>query len=139
MYIPLPFPFCSQCNKKGNESFHRNCGGLLEINPDNNIVRCKKCNEKWNIWKSTYYCTCGNTFKASEVKKSVEDTIELCQLCAEELELRELAYWKRKKMATESKRTFVEKFFRGLGYISGMLFEKLVDYALQLFEAIICK
>lgn len=134
MYIPLPFPTCTQCNKNGNKSFHTKCGGLLEIDPACDDVHCLKCNKNWNIWNSVYHCSCGHTFKASEVKKSVEDMIELCQLCAEELDLFQSAYWKRKQLASNSRRIYVEQFFKGLGYISGILFEKLVDFALELFE-----
>ncbi len=134
MYIPLPFPVCSQCNEKEDNSFHTECGGLLEIDPSNNNVHCRKCNKNWNIWDSTYHCSCGHTFQATEVEKSVEDIIELCELCAEELDLCQEAYWKRKQLTSDSKRIYVENFFRKLGYISGVLFEKLVDFALQLFE-----
>lgn len=131
MYILLPFPVCNKCGKKGSESYHTNCKGILEIDPDNNNVRCQKCKKEWNIWDSIYHCTCGNTFKASEVKDAVENVIELCHLCAEELDLNQSAYWKRKQLAQESKRTFVERFFKGLGYIAGSLFERLVDLAME--------
>lgn len=133
MYIPLPFPTCNQCKKNEIKSFHTKCGGLLEIDPNTNNVHCTKCNKNWDIWDSTYHCSCGHTFEATEVKKSVDNVIELCQLCAEELDLYQSAYWKRKQLAEDSQRTYIENFFRGLGYISGILFEKLVDFTLQLF------
>lgn len=139
MYIPLPFPVCSQCKKKKNESYHTKCGGLLEIDPDNNNVHCKKCEKDWDIWDSTYHCSCGHTFKASEVKKSVEDVIELCHMCAEELDLLQSAYWKRKQLACDSRKKYIENFFNKLGYASGVLFEKLVDFALEVFEKIMLK
>ena len=136
MYIPLPFPICPQCNKNGEQSLHTKCEGLLEIDPDSNSVHCIKCDKKWDIWDSVYHCSCGHTFKAVEVKKAVEDVVELCQLCAEELDLLQAAYWKRKQLVNSSKRAYAENFFRSLGYVSGVLFEKLVDFALQLFELI---
>ena len=133
MYIPLPFPECSTCHCNNNNSYHKDCSGLLEIDPYSEIVHCTSCDEKWNVWDSTYHCTCGHVFEAHEIKGAVDDILEMCKLCAEELDLMQTAYWKRQQLTTESKRTFIEIFFRGLGYVAGVLFQKLVDIALKLF------
>jgi hypothetical protein len=103
----------------------------IDPNPLSENVRCVSCGANWNIWDSKYYCTCSHIFEACQVKSAVDDVLNTCRLCAEELDLMQAAYFRRKQLSTESKRTYVEKFFKGLGFVAGILFEKLVDIVLR--------
>lgn len=139
MYVPLPFPYCNKCRRKWPESYHftSGCHGLLEIDPDKKKVCCTKCKRTWDIWESEYHCVCGEVFTAHEVQSAVEDLIEDCRLCAEELTLLQSAYWKRVDLAKDSKKVFVEKTLRELGYgvgkLAGYVFEKIAEYVFELF------
>lgn len=135
----MPFPYCRRCKKKYPNSYHNssNCHGLLEIDPDTEIVRCTgTCKKSWKIWDSEYHCSCGEVFKAREVKKSVDELIDDCRLCAKELELMQSAYWRRTSLAKESGRDFVKDILNNLGYtvskMAGYAFEKLVDFVMEL-------
>jgi len=135
MLIPLPFPKCYNCYMNYNESYHKDCGGVLEIDPKTLEVYCKSnASHHWNIWTSQYHCSCGNVFEAKDVKYAVDEIIENCKLCAEELDLMQQAYWRRKEMSRVSQRNWAEKFFYSLGYISGGIIERLVDLVLSLFK-----
>ena len=138
MRIPLPFPYCQKCGKKSLNSYHHtgSCGGLLEIDPDTIEVTCTKCKHSWNIWNSRYFCSCGNVFEAKEVKEAVDELIEDCKLCAEEIELLEQARRIRRKVSQDSKETFVAGLLDELGHsvgkIAGYAFTKLVEFIVEL-------
>ena len=137
MKLPLPFPYCPKCEKQHSISYHKDCGGALEIDPETEIVYCPKCGKNWDSWDSEYHCRCGNTFEANEVKKSVNELIEDCRECAELLELETRAYWKRKRITEESKRGFISDFIKGLGYslgkAAGYVIEKIVEFVVSIF------
>lgn len=139
MYVPLPFPYCKQCRKKWPESYHATpgCNGLLEIDPDIKLVHCTNCNRTWDIWDSEYHCVCGAVFLAKEVQGAVEDLVEDCRLCAEELELLQSAYWKRRTLSKQSMRSFIEDMLNRLGYsagqMAGYVVEKIIDFIIETF------
>lgn len=126
MYIQLPFPLCPKCHNKTMDSFHKNCGGKLQINPSINEVYCPKCNKKWNIWDSNYYCSCGNVFTAKDIYNELKNILELCQLCADELNMQSMAKRKRVELVYSAKRSYVEKFVKSVGYVAGVLFQNIV-------------
>lgn len=139
MYVPMPFPYCNRCRKKHPNSYHNynGCHGLLEIDPSTETVRCTgECKKTWNIWNSEYHCSCGKVFVAKEIKNSVNELIEDCRLCAEELALMQDAYWRRANLAKESKRIFAGDILSSLGYtvskMAGYTFEKLIDFVLDI-------
>lgn len=139
MYVPLPFPYCKQCGKKRPESYHsaHGCDGLLEIDPDIDLVNCTECNRTWNIWDSEYHCACGAVFSAREVQEAVEDLISDCRLCAEELDLMQSAYWRRRELSDTSMRGFIGDALNRLGYsmskMAGYIVEKIMDFVLEVF------
>lgn len=140
MYVPLPFPYCRNCKRRWPESYHFSpgCNGALEIDPDTKVVHCTKCSRTWDIWESEYHCACGAVFSAQEVQGAVEDLIADCRLCAEELELMQSAYWKRKDMSEKSMRSFIEKALNEVGYttskMAGYVVEKLINFVFEIFS-----
>lgn len=139
MNIPLPFPYCNKCKQKYPQSYHgdNDCDGLLEINPSTEEVYCTKCGHHWNIWNSHYRCRCGNTFHATEVKEAVDELIEDCQLCAEELMIIERARSLRIQLANQSADSFISGLLNKLGFsigrIAGYTITKIFEYIKSLF------
>ena len=136
MKIPMPFPYCPKCKKKSLESYHHKpgCNGLMYIDPDTEMVSCSKCSDEWLIWKSTYHCSCGHIFKASEVKEEVNSLIQDCKYAAAMILLDQKAYWKRKQMTQESKTKFFTGLFEGLGYTIGKNIGYITHYILEFFS-----
>lgn len=139
MYVPMPFPYCRLCRKKWDSyAIHKNCGGVLELDPDAKTIRCTKCHGEWPLWESIFHCPRDHSFEANEIEIAVNELIDDCKLVAEELELMSTAYWRRTQMAQESKREFVRNSLEDIGYsasrIAGYLFEKIVDFILDLFK-----
>lgn len=134
MLVPLPFPPCPACHSSGKQSFHRKCGGLLEVNPDSYEVFCKKCGTHWLLTKSKYYCSCGYSFEAEEVKEKLDYIIELCKICAKELELGKESEQFRIGALKGSIRVFVSEILNGLGMLSGMLLESIIQAVLEFWK-----
>ena len=57
----------------------------MEINSDNSEVMCPSCGDHWPIWSSSYYCSCGYVFSATEVSVEVEAIVANAKLIANEL------------------------------------------------------
>lgn len=115
MFIPMPFPKCPKCAKLGENGYHRKCGGALEINPDTNTVKCPKCDKKWDVWDSKYYCSCGNEFTSSEVHGAVEDMLMICKICIDNIAEQQQSQARRNKLAEDSVRSFIMGIFEHLG------------------------
>lgn len=139
MYVPMPFPYCNRCGKKwGGTAVHSVCGGELELDPDNRVVRCTRCSHSWQICDTLFHCPHEHVFAATEVETSINELIEDCRLVAEELVILQRSFSRRKAMGEESRREFVRGSLEGFGYsvgrIAGYAFERLVDFVLELFK-----
>ena len=132
MNIPLPFPYCPECGNDSRYCYHASddCEGLLEIDPDTEVVLCTKCQHAWNLRDSRYHCSCGNTFLAKDIEAELDELIEDCKICAEELELMESARRLRMKTAEKSKEAFInglmQELGRNVGIAGGYVFQKLL-------------
>ncbi len=135
MKILLPFPRCEKCYKFSKYSYHRGCGGVLEIETTSDEVYCRKCKKHWGIWDSNYYCSCGNCFEATEIRKSLTEVLVCCRICAEELAAQETAKRQRLESSQQSLRAFFSSFFEKLGYsfgvITGTIIEIVTRYVLK--------
>ncbi len=127
MRISLPFPKCPKCKTDSNNSFHKNCGGKLEIETATDNVYCTKCNDNWNIWRSVYNCSCGHEFSAHEIKKTLVEVLASCRICAEEIAARNAAQRKRITQSETSLRNFLSSFFEKLGYSFGITIGTLIE------------
>lgn len=128
--FPLPFPECPACGKDGARAYHRNCGGVMWVDPETEIVSCERCGKSWHIVESGYCCSCGNRFEASEVKDELDRMLRYCLVVAAELQSMMEADRKRKKMSDESLREFVletaRQVARNAGYLLNMIVETVV-------------
>lgn len=89
MWLDVAFPRCPSCGKNANQCYHRDCpsGGRkpMEINSDSAYVKCPSCTTSWHIRESSYYCSCGYVFSASEVSDELDAIIANAKLIANEL------------------------------------------------------
>ena len=136
MLVPLPFPPCPVCHSNGKQCFHRNCGGLLEVDPDSDSyeVFCKKCGKHWSLINSKYFCSCGYSFEAEEIKEKLDYIIELCKICAKELELESKSKQLRIDVTKDSVGVFISGILKSLGMLSGMLLESIIQVILEFWK-----
>ncbi len=127
MKIPLPFPECKRCGNDSKQSFHKNCGGSLSIETTSDEVFCSKCGKHWNIWKSKYYCSCGNVYKAKDVRNTLTEVLVYCRICAEEILIQEEIRRQRINTSEKSLREFLASFLEGLGYSLGVAIGTIID------------
>lgn len=142
MYVPMPFPYCDRCGKQwGGNAVHTDCGGDLELDPDNRRIRCKSCYKSWNLRESVFHCPHNHTFEASEVEDAVDDLVEDCKLAAEEIAIMRQSFSNRKAMSYDSQRAFARDTLNSMSYsiskMAGYVFEKLVDFVLDLVKGFI--
>ncbi|MBQ9886651.1 MAG: hypothetical protein IJM37_07330 [Lachnospiraceae bacterium] len=133
MKIPLPFPKCKKCKKESPQAYHKDCGGVLLIETNNDYVSCKRCKESWDIWDSKYYCSCGNVFSAKSVKNTLIEVLAYCKVCAEELEAQRYAKETRKRIADDSLRGFLNAFLEKIGYGLGVAVETIINTVISYF------
>lgn len=133
MYIPMPFPKCKYCGKTGSQGYHRNCGGKLEIDPNIEEVFCPKCGSKWDIWDTTYYCTCGSKFTSQDVYDAVKDLLLMCKMCVSEIENQQKARAKRIKLSKDSMKEFIMAIVEKIGYVAGVAVGTIVETVLRFF------
>lgn len=134
MRIPLPFPKCSKCGKTAERSFHKDCGGQLHIETTSDEVYCLKCNDHWNIWKSNYYCSCGNKFAARDVQKALTEVLVFCRVCAEEILAQQELKKQRITSSQSSLRIFLSEFLNGLGYSLGVALGTIIEAVSKIFK-----
>ena len=101
---------------------------MIEIDTDE--VYCSECKKHWNVWESTYYCSCGQTFQAKEVVDALRDVLVFCQVCAEEIERQNAAREIRGTTAKTSFTKFILGIFDEMGYLLGIAVETAVSAAL---------
>lgn len=133
MLIPLPFPTCKHCGESAPKSYHRNCGGRMMVEVDTDEVYCSGCDKHWNIWESSYYCSCGGTFQAEEVADALKEVLVFCQVCAEEIRLQDEARERRREKSTASLKKFMLNLFDKIGHFFGVAVETAVNTALVFF------
>lgn len=127
MLVPLPFPPCPACHSNGKQCFHRKCSCLLVVDPDSYDVFCEKCGTHWPLIESKYYCSCGHSFEAEEVKEKLDYIMELCKICVKELELERAAKQSRIDDLKDSVMGFISGILKSLGMLSGILLESIIQ------------
>ena len=133
MYIPLPFPKCPKCNKMSEQGYHHNCGGELQIDPKTEMVFCPKCRKEWEIWNSSYICSCGHTFTSSDVVETLKDLLLACNICVAELQRQQEAKRDREAITKASLRSFFENFFGKMGYFTGIAVGTIINAVINFF------
>ncbi len=83
-WVQFPFPSCPRCNREWETTRHTDCvlGGALDIDPDARRVRCDQCYESWAVSTTTFNCSCGRSFLASEVDSALNEIIRAANLLA---------------------------------------------------------
>lgn len=73
VWIPLPFPRCPSCHSSWVRCYHRDCytGGEILVEPYLKQARCEGCSLQWHVMDTTFYCSCGYVFHASEVDEAL--------------------------------------------------------------------
>jgi hypothetical protein len=73
IWMPLPFPTCPSCYNSWVICYHRNCyvNGEIVAEPYLRLAKCEGCSSQWDIMQTTFYCSCGHIFQASEVEKAL--------------------------------------------------------------------
>ena len=125
--VPLKFPHCPVCNTDSPRSYHKDCGGELNIDPYSQHVHCLKCCRSWHINESNYYCSdCGNVFSAEEVNDELKKMLAECERLLDIMESRNEAIAERLFLGKSSFRRFVMSFAETLGKSAGYLVEIIV-------------
>ena len=135
MRMPLPFPECPSCHSSAKQCVHSDCNGKLEIDPSTESVYCQNTycsNRKWNIWSTTYKCSCGHEFTAKEIKYALNDMLEACRSLVSELERRDFDRERRKGLGKSSFKEFLFSFMRSLGSLAGLAVETAIRFFLPL-------
>jgi len=141
MYVPMPFPYCVRCGKQwGGNAVHTKCHGDLELDPDNRVIRCKKCYKTWELNDSVFHCPVDHTFSARTIEKTVDDLVEDCRLAAEQIAIMRASISRRKAMSYDSGRMFVREVLNNIsfsiGKMAGYAIEKVVDFVMDLAKGI---
>ena len=140
MRVQIPFPKCKSCYNDSPKSFHKSCrlGGNdpLEINPSTNMVYCPTCAEEWDIFTTTYYCSCGSVFFAKDVADEVEYIIMLSAYVAEEIKIAQISKRRRQELSSSSFSDFtlntLKKIGVSFGYVAGIV-ENVIKIVKALF------
>ena len=127
MRIPMPFPKCNTCGESHPRSYHKKCGGRMLVETTTDVVYCDRCGAHWDVWDSTYYCSCGSAFKAEDVRSALIEVLACCRLCAEEIAAQDIARKKRESLSETSLRAFLSKFFERIGYAFGVAVGTIID------------
>lgn len=133
MYIPMPFPKCKKCGKSSTQGYHRGCGGKLEFDPEKENIRCPKCAKQWNIWDTTYFCSCGNEFHSKEIEDSIVQLLYACKICVQEIENQQKAQKQRIDLRESSLRSFLTSFFEKLGFYIGEATGTIIEAVIRFF------
>ena len=128
MRIPLPFPKCPKCKESYKQSTHKDCGGLLEIEPYLQEVYCTRCSNHWNLWDSEYHCRCEHIFRPKDVNKAIKTMLNVCKTAIDELERRNLAIRERNDLYRSSVREFLISFMGTLGNWAGLAIETIFQF-----------
>lgn len=134
MKIPMPFPRCNNCGEQSKQAIHRNCDGKLYISPYSNIVHCSKCGHEWNVWDSTYYCSCGHVFQSKDIKQSLVDLLEACKQCADELEKQQRLRNHRMELSEASLKSFFGAILEKFGYQLGIATGVVLEFLMKIFK-----
>jgi hypothetical protein len=72
-WIPLPFPQCPTCSRKWASSFHKSCQSNqpIQVEIESLWAHCPTCQHQWPVDDTTFFCSCGREFSASEVSDAL--------------------------------------------------------------------
>ena len=135
MYVPLPFPFCPKCKKDGRQSYHKPCGGELQVDPETQVVKCSCCRKTWKLLTSGYYCSCGHTFTADEVKDELLLILDACKACVLEIELASEARRRRITLSAEAIGWFVSALLTTLDICAKKVIETVIELVIGWWKA----
>jgi hypothetical protein len=127
--VPLKFPHCPACGTDSPQSFHKDCGGEIQLDPHSNYVHCTRDGKSWLIWDTKYHCnnsSCGHVFSANEVYSEITKMLKDCERLLDILMSQEKAIADMTSLGKISFRAFATAFAKGFGKVAGYLVEILV-------------
>ena len=132
MFVPMPFPRCPQCGEMSSKGYHKDCGGVLEINPETERVFCPKCSHMWDLYDSEYYCSCGEVYEADEITEAISEMLMICKICMDEIAEQQKAINRREHLVESSIRGFVNGLFEKIGFAIGVAAETVIRAVIRL-------
>ena len=71
-WMSLPFPKCPRCQKFWVKTYHCcSVPGEVLVEPYQRQAKCCGCSEQWFVMNTSFNCSCGYTFSASEVENAL--------------------------------------------------------------------
>lgn len=128
--IPLPFPTCSNCTQSWVECRHRSCQaqGKLLIEPRSRIVQCDACYKEWELSQTTFYCSCGYIFQASDVENAINTVNLLKEQLLQQIRSMEQAEISIQQTTQESLGKWLNNTSNELGKVLGYTVGKLIKW-----------
>lgn len=108
-------------------------GENLSLTPEKETIRCPKCAKQWNIWDTTYFCSCGNEFHSKEIEDSIVQLLYACKICVQEIENQQKAKRQRVDLRESSLRSFLTSFFEKLGFYIGEATGTVIEAVIRFF------
>ena len=112
-FLPLPFPRCNGCGESWTTSYHKGCGGELEVEPGSEAVACGKCNSGWQLRDSRFHCSCGAVFSAVEVSDAIDNLVLMVRQLADYLDDRQEQLARIRARDQDSYRAFAQTLIKG--------------------------
>jgi hypothetical protein len=127
-WYPLPFPKCPSCSKAWVSCSHRGCSvkGQLEVEPWHELVKCAGCGQQWRLRASTFYCSCGASFTATQVDSAVSELIRATKSLYEEIARRRAEIDTVKTRSEASFSVWLSGIAQAIGGAAGFLAGKLL-------------
>lgn len=105
----------------------------MSLTPEKETIRCPKCAKQWNIWDTTYFCSCGNEFHSKEIEDSIVQLLYACKICVQEIENQQKAKRQRVDLRESSLRSFLTSFFEKLGFYIGEATGTVIEAVIRFF------
>jgi hypothetical protein len=134
-WIEFPFPECPACACCWKTSFHRGCaaggGDGIEVDPDRSFVRCSACATTWDVWDTSFFCSCGRRFEAAEVEAALHEIIRVAKLLADVLARQAADMLEIRRAGASSFRSWLARFTEGVASTMGVLAGRVVGTLLR--------
>lgn len=134
-WIQFPFPQCPKCGQFWVSSRHSGCatGSSVELDPDARRIRCPGCSASWQVWETTFHCSCGNTFTSDQVDEAIRKIIASASALARAIEQQREEIRAIRRSGRSSFDAWLSAFARGLGSALGGAFGSIANWVLGQF------
>lgn len=135
-WIQFPFPECPQCHKFWVASRHSGCGteATVELDPDRRVIRCQDCSTSWQVWETTFRCSCGNKFTSADVEDAIKKIIEAAGALAQALAQQREEILAIRRAGKSSFDSWLSTLAKGLGHTLGGAVGSIASWILKQFS-----